>query len=155
VTKTLTRPRRAAPDLATPPLATCSIGEYRREMGAAVLIAPRPPWAWRPTQAPGRWTDGTRWPVAPFLIPRGYPHWKKRDEPASVLAAAYLRQLERLGPARIANGLRQVPVEGDGRLVLLCYEKGRAVCADPWACHRRMFAAWWEDKTGAPVPELN
>jgi rubrerythrin len=35
-------------------------------------------------------------------------------------------------------------------MVLLCYEnvvKGER-------CHRRMFAAWWEKRTGEEVPEL-
>ena len=32
--------------------------------------------------------------------------------------------------------------------VLLCYEKA----GEP--CHRRIFAAWWEEQTGECVPEL-
>ena len=34
-------------------------------------------------------------------------------------------------------------------VVLLCFEK---LAEKP--CHRRLFAGWWEDKTGQPVPEL-
>lgn len=49
-------------------------------------------------------------------------------------------------------------VSGDGKLgtpylgvVLLCFEDLSK--PSEW-CHRRMFAEWWEEKTGDTVPEL-
>jgi hypothetical protein len=39
----------------------------------------------------------------------------------------------------------------DPRLVLLCFEDLSQ--PDTW-CHRRMFAEWWTQQTGEPVPEL-
>jgi hypothetical protein len=66
--------------------------------------------------------------------------------------AAYRADLDQIGPARIAERLREiVNAEQDHRLVLLCFED----LSDPtqW-CHRRIFAAWWKDVTGDDVREL-
>ncbi|MGW2320085.1 hypothetical protein [Streptomyces sp. NPDC001680] len=72
--------------------------------------------------------------------------------PLLEFTAAYRADLDQLGPARIAERLREiVNAEQDHRLVLLCFED----LADPklW-CHRRVFAAWWKDVTGDEVREL-
>jgi hypothetical protein len=37
-------------------------------------------------------------------------------------------------------------------LVCLCYERRARGPAD---CHRRIFADWWTERTGDPVPELD
>lgn len=73
----------------------------------------------------------------------------------------YRRRLDRFGVEKIRRVLTAIAKAGTvdtdppGQpyrgVVLLCYED----LAKPgeW-CHRRMFAAWWEEKTGDPVPEL-
>ncbi|WP_369258913.1 hypothetical protein [Streptomyces sp. R35] len=74
------------------------------------------------------------------------------SKPLPEFAAAYRADLDQLGPARIAERLREiVNAEQDHRLVLLCFED----LSDPqqW-CHRRIFATWWKDVTGDEVREL-
>jgi hypothetical protein len=137
--------RRGAYD--TPPLATCSYRDYRPGMGTPVRIAPPPP---RTRLPDPRWTSRTAWPKARFLIPGAFRHKNLTPEER---CESYLRDLQRVGPKTIANALRDLPVE-DGRLVLLCFERTADVLADPLACHRRVFAWWWEQKTGREVPEL-
>lgn len=133
----------------TPPLATCSYWEYRRGTGTATRITRMPP---RGVALPNpRWTDLRRWPDASILQP-GRDYFRKGLPPAQ-FRDRYLDDLNRLGGKMIAAALRAVPVE-NGRLVLLCFEKTAAVTADPWVCHRRIFAEWWQDLTGAEVPEL-
>lgn len=66
--------------------------------------------------------------------------------------AAYMAQLDRHGHAFLASRFREIATAaGDPRLVLLCFEDLSK--PDQW-CHRRMFAAWWQGKTGAKVREL-
>lgn len=143
-----TRSRRnRVVNLWTPPLATCSYRDYRRGMGTPVRIAPEPP---RTRLPDPRWTDATAWPKARFLIPSAFSHKGLTPEER---AASYLRDLNRLTPGTIANGLRDIPVE-DGRLVLLCFERSRDVLRDPFVCHRRLFAEYWRNVTGVEVPEL-
>jgi hypothetical protein len=74
-------------------------------------------------------------------------------EPLPEFTAAYRADLDKLGPARIAERLRTIEnTERDHRLVLLCYED--LSDAAQW-CHRRIFAAWWKDLTGDEVRELS
>lgn len=66
--------------------------------------------------------------------------------------AAYRTQLDGHGVEALAARFQEVAVAGgDLRLVLLCFED----LAEPgeW-CHRRMFASWWLERTGAQVREL-
>ncbi|MFJ5307432.1 hypothetical protein [Streptomyces sp. NPDC088350] len=73
-------------------------------------------------------------------------------KPLPEFTAAYRADLDRLGPARIAERLREiVNVELEHRLVLLCFED--LSDSAQW-CHRRVFAAWWQDATGDEVREL-
>ncbi|MDQ8706814.1 hypothetical protein RCO28_30730 [Streptomyces sp. LHD-70] len=65
---------------------------------------------------------------------------------------AYRAQLDRCGVEALAARFQRIAVAaGDLRLVLLCFED----LAEPgeW-CHRRMFAAWWQERTGGQVREL-
>lgn len=62
----------------------------------------------------------------------------------------YLDRLERLGVGRV-RALLDLVVSEEEAVVLLCFEN----LGKPGAwCHRRMFAEWWEGKTGDKVPEL-
>lgn len=64
---------------------------------------------------------------------------------------AYREALERAGVERIRRALNAISSRhGGADLVLLCWEdvsKGAS-------CHRRIFAEWWEEKTGERVEEL-
>lgn len=74
-------------------------------------------------------------------------------KPLPEFTAAYRGDLDRFGAARVADRLRQIAeVEGDHRLVLLCFED--LSDAAQW-CHRRIFATWWREATGDAVRELS
>jgi hypothetical protein len=141
--------RADAGEVDAPDLATCSYWEYRRGTGTATMITRYAP---RGVALPDpRWTGNSRWPAARLLAP-GQDYFGKGLPPAQ-FAARYLADLNALGVPRVAAALRDVPVE-DGRLVLLCYERVSEVTAEPWRCHRRIFAQWWTERTGREVPEL-
>lgn len=119
-------------------LATCSYAGWRAGMGTPVRItlgAPR----WRP---PGR----QRWLYVAELAPQP---WYFRKSPES-FARHYRAQLDRLA-GDIERKLGWL-TEAYGPLTLLCFERD---VTDPLACHRRQFAAFWQERTGQPVPELN
>lgn len=67
----------------------------------------------------------------------------------SEFEAAYLAGLEEVGAETILAALERISRENGGRpLVLLCWEKP----GEP--CHRRLAAAWLEERTGQEVAEL-
>ncbi|MFI1563901.1 hypothetical protein ACH4ZX_12715 [Streptomyces sp. NPDC020490] len=70
----------------------------------------------------------------------------------AVYEPAYLGQLDRHGVGFFASRFQEIAVAaGDPRLVLLCFEDLSK--SGQW-CHRRMFAEWWQERTGAKVREL-
>jgi hypothetical protein len=97
-----------------------------------------------------------RWPL-PYelagnltpLAPVGLREIEDRGE----FERRYVERLERFGVERARTILRGFAdaYEAPG-CVLLCFED----LAKPgeW-CHRRVFAAWWEEQTGQPVQELD
>jgi hypothetical protein len=133
-----------------PPLATCSYAGYKPGMGTPVRITRgTPPWAKLPSERYGgfpSWPDGTILAPGDAIFHRSLPSEEFR--------AGYIAQLEETGPQAIADTLTRLPVR-DGRLCLLCFEGKAKLTLNPWACHRRIFAAWWEGVTGAEVPELS
>ncbi|WP_180685853.1 DUF488 family protein [Streptomyces gossypiisoli] len=79
---------------------------------------------------------------------RDYLSW-----PEPEFTKAYRADLDRLGPVRIAERLREIAqAENDHRLVLLCFED---LSKPALWCHRRTFASWWKDTTGDEVRELS
>jgi hypothetical protein len=119
-------------------LSTTSYADWRPAMGTPVRITlgmPRQP-------PPGR----ERWIYLAELAPRGW-YFRQPD-----YARHYLAQLD-----RHANDIeRKLGWLSDqfGPLVLCCFErrpKTRPITAED--CHRRHFAAWWQARTGQPVPE--
>ncbi len=65
--------------------------------------------------------------------------------------SAYRERLDHFGVPAIADILDAFVAAHAARgAVLLCFEN---VIAGE-ACHRRVFARWWEEKTGVAVPEL-
>ena len=80
------------------------------------------------------------------LAPRGL-----MDLDGDEFIAAYLDRLDRLDIDSLIERFEAISEQEAGRpLVLLCFEDVRA----GQLCHRRVFAEWWESKTGQAVPEI-
>jgi hypothetical protein len=70
-------------------------------------------------------------------------------------ADEYFAQLQGVGLENIGKQLAAVEKAAKGRKVLLCCFESLApekVAEGQW-CHRRLFAEWWEHKTGAIISE--
>lgn len=148
----LTRTQAGDPYAAVPDLATCSYFEYKRGMGTAVRITRMAP---RGISLPDpRFTGQPHWPTARALFPG--PDYFRKGLSSAEFADRYRADLDLrdMVQARlIVRDLAQLDVE-DGRLVLLCFENRHQLAKDPLCCHRRVFAAWWTERTGRDVPEL-
>jgi hypothetical protein len=135
--------------------ATCSFMEYKPEMGGVPVRSSNgfPRFAHQLTYR--LTTDVNGVPVA-HSLPVTWPAHDTIKWPMDQFAPAYLAKLEKAGVDAIraaADRLRdQLGVDPDTRLVLLCYE--RLATKPGLHCHRNLFAAWWQDKTGEEVPEL-
>ena len=116
-------------------------GRYRtfhREFGVPVSITVGLP----------RWKLGYELSHARWLAPWGLLELADEEE----FRRRYRARLHKLTASVIRQRLQKIADErGDDRLVLLCFED---VLAGE-ACHRRDFAQWWEEKTGATVPEIH
>jgi hypothetical protein len=95
-----------------------------------------------------------RWPVGyelagslPSLMPTR-PMLKMEIGPYREM---YLARLEVHGVERIAAELEALQTPEAPGLVLLCFED--LTKPGEW-CHRRIFADYWEEKTGISIPEL-
>jgi hypothetical protein len=103
-------------------------------------------------------------------ITLGYPRWKLpypvvanlrqlaptreiiRIEDADMFEAMYRNRLGDLGVDGVRKLLTTCAERANNeRLVLLCYED---LTKPGLRCHRRLFAAWWQEHTGDVVPEL-
>jgi hypothetical protein len=73
------------------------------------------------------------------------------DEDKEEYERLYVAKLEKIGAEAITQRLDSFG-RGGKSVVLLCYEDIRKGDGD-W-CHRRMFAEWYERRTGIAVPEL-
>jgi hypothetical protein len=76
----------------------------------------------------------------------------------------YRARLEKAGPDALRRLFYGISGRhGGARVVLLCFESVHADLAITRTqrggigqfCHRRVFAAWWEERTGHHVPELS
>jgi hypothetical protein len=89
-----------------------------------------------------------RYRLARLLAPSRTTFALRDDE---VFERSYVAGLEEIGVDRIADLLRKISAEEGGKnLCLLCYENVH----NGEVCHRRMFARWFEARTGIAVPEL-
>jgi len=72
--------------------------------------------------------------------------------PTDIFEQTYRARLDDLGVEAIRALLQRCCYEaGNDRLCLLCFEN----LDEPGkSCHRRMFAAWWQEHIGEVVPEL-
>ena len=86
------------------------------------------------------------------LVPQVAPHgiFGKDDLTERQFKNRYVTRLEEIGPDVIAGYLEAIVQSHDSHgVVLLCFCN-----LDEQFCHRRMFAEWWQTKTGIVVPEL-
>jgi hypothetical protein len=82
------------------------------------------------------------------LAPWGLFGKELSDDEFTVL---YRERLEKIGVDVLRAEFEAIAARNDGkRLVLLCFED--VLAGQP--CHRRTFAAWWAERTGQVVPEL-
>lgn len=72
--------------------------------------------------------------------------WLNLDRPE--YEPLYRARLDALGVPAIRRSIAALAL--DREPVLLCFE---SLIDGSW-CHRRIFAAWWQEQTGQPVPEL-
>jgi hypothetical protein len=80
------------------------------------------------------------------------PHGLRELVGRETFEQAYLRRLDSFGAEAIAQLFSAfVDASGADGLVLLCFEDLRE--PGSW-CHRRTFAAWWEERTGVQTPDL-
>lgn len=64
----------------------------------------------------------------------------------------YIEHLEKVG----VNDIKyELAMQGKKDFALLCYEKYHDITSGIKFCHRRFFAAWWEQKTGLVIPEFD
>jgi hypothetical protein len=120
-------------------LFTCSYAAFKPEMRTPVRITLGGPRRPEPT---GR----DHWLYVAELAPKGW-YFKA---PADVFARRCTEQLDRLADDIDAK-LAWLTEEFGGPIVLLCWEKR---VRGPEDCRRR-WAAWWTERTGIEVPELD
>lgn len=129
-------------------LRTCSYQEFQPEMGTPIrasLGVPR----WR-VKYQHDWQNLAAWEITPR---RDYLYASDR-----VYTERFTAQMETAGVdglrerfdtlAKVAESLGY----GTGPLVFLCFENLRK--KGPESCHRRLFARWWQTRTGETVEEM-
>jgi hypothetical protein len=91
-------------------------------------------------------------------ITRGYPRFRLRyPVVANLRQLAPTREMLAIGDACTFDKMYQdrlddcVERANNERLLLLCYED---LTKPGLRCHRRLLSAWWHEKTGEVVPEL-
>jgi hypothetical protein len=108
--------------------------------------------------------------LAPVRITRGGPRFRLgyrlaasvmdlaptremlRIEDEAAFSLAYRARLDEIGVNALGARFTEVArATGTSGVVLLCFED--IVGQEEW-CHRRIFAQWWEERTGQIVPEL-
>jgi hypothetical protein len=122
--------------IAAAPLVTGRYQTWRREHGVPVQVTIGTPKFW-----------GRRPPLedARVLAP-----WGLFELEGDEFDRRYRQRLDGIAD-RVVVTLAAIAAQHPGeRLVLCCFE-------DVWAgqhCHRRTFAAWWEERFGVAVPEV-
>lgn len=84
----------------------------------------------------------------PFLAP---PYELLDERNILEYRKAYIAHLEDVGVGKIEWALSR----RKGDIALLCYESISDITNGIKFCHRRMFAAWYESKTGVVIPEYD
>lgn len=87
-------------------------------------------------------------PVIDELIPYGL----LKVDPEAEFARRYRVRLETHGVAVIKRRIAEIHAIYQRPLVLLCFEKLDGSVPGEF-CHRRVFADWWQEKTGEEILE--
>jgi hypothetical protein len=75
--------------------------------------------------------------------------------PNDEFVARFRARLDEIGVGQIGAALADISTKnGGGDLVLLCFEDVFLSDTRKNFCHRRVFAQWWQEKTGEEVAEL-
>lgn len=115
-------------------IVTSSYSDWRPRMGVPVRITLGRP---RQPHPAGR----QQWPFLAELAPAG---WYFRAEQEK-FGRCYVSQLNRFADdIELKIGWL---LDEYGDIALLCYERPGQFC------HRRLFAAWWQERTGQQIPE--
>jgi DNA invertase Pin-like site-specific DNA recombinase len=99
-------------------------------------------------------SEAESWPKVGMLAPDGLINIKDRDE----FEARYRKRLDSHGVPAIAAALHAIYVGQPAPrlpLALLCFEDLDKGDEDEVWCHRRTFAAWWEENTGQAIEDCN
>lgn len=85
-------------------------------------------------------------------IPELCPTWAMLKMSPEEYDERFFGKLEKVGVERLQSIFGAIADRhGGARLVLLCFEDVLA----GQTCHRRGFAAWWLERTGQRVPEID
>ncbi len=115
-------------------LVTSSYRTYRLEIGVPVRIS---------VERPGGCSRQLAGDLKE-LMPLGLTRIESPDE----FDRLYVARLQHYGTERITHRLGQIAAAtGADTLVLVCFEP------TDHHCHRRLFAQWWQLRTGQGVPE--
>ena len=95
----------------------------------------------------GAWARSV--PCVNALAPWGLIGGKAAPKSKRGFKSRYIERLEEAGVEEIRKQLAEAADQSGRPLALLCYEN-----LDKSWCHRRMFAAWWQEQTGEKVPEF-
>ncbi len=127
-------------EVVLPKLYTSAYWAWKSDMGTPCRITIGAP----PDDFPAEYDDGLRWALAPWP-----PLFRLQGEE---FKTAYRQKLDQIGVERIRQAINQVARRHPGQpLTLLCWEP---VWGKPdWTCHRRTYAAWWQEKTGEVIEE--
>jgi hypothetical protein len=105
----------------------------------------------------------------PIQTSRGYPKWPLRYAldvrmselmpdrglwglPVTEYVPRYRAQLDQIEVEALAAKFTRIAESAaETRLVLMCFEN---LAKPDQFCHRTVFAEWWRDQSGQPVPEL-
>ena len=96
---------------------------------------------------PKFWPAAAAFPYVAELAPAGL----LQIEDDAEFERRYRTRLDRIGVETLRHRFEQIePTVGVRRLCLLCFEDLSA----GEDCHRRTFAAWWQERTSETVPEV-
>lgn len=131
--------------------ATCSFYEFRPEMGIPVRSSNGYP------------RFALKYPLF-HALEETFPRRSWMRLPYREFAPKYYEMCDALGTDFYRREAEQIRFSEshnrrderckDMPVVLLCFERWNDPKKQPEFCHRSLFASWWNERTGEPVPEF-